>query len=183
MFITGLGIGPTLSVFTIVVQNAVPFRQLGVATSNLTFFRQIGGSIGLAITGTIFATSLSDQLPRQLSAQGVPQPLIDQFANSGSSALNDLVGVGQDLGAAILAAIPPQFQEAVTPFIAQIVDAIYEAFTQAVVATFWIGVFTTVAALLIATAIEEIPLRTHHGDAPARPAEDARSLTGASATD
>jgi EmrB/QacA subfamily drug resistance transporter len=48
MFITGLGIGPTLAVFTIVVQNAVPMRKLGVATSNLTFFRQIGGSIGLA---------------------------------------------------------------------------------------------------------------------------------------
>ena len=43
MFITGLGIGPTLAVFTIVVQNAVPFSKLGVATSNLTFFRQIGG--------------------------------------------------------------------------------------------------------------------------------------------
>ena len=57
MFVTGAGIGPTLSVFTIVVQNAVPFRQLGVATSNLTFFRQIGGSVGLAITGTIFRQS------------------------------------------------------------------------------------------------------------------------------
>ena len=48
MFVTGVGIGPTLSVFTIVVQNAVPFSKLGVATSNLTFFRQIGGSVGLA---------------------------------------------------------------------------------------------------------------------------------------
>ena len=46
MFITGLGIGPTLSVFTIIVQNAVPFSVLGVATSNLTFFRQIGGTVG-----------------------------------------------------------------------------------------------------------------------------------------
>ena len=55
MFVTGVGIGPTFSVFTIIVQNAVPFSELGVATSNLTFFRQIGGSIGLAFVGTIFA--------------------------------------------------------------------------------------------------------------------------------
>ena len=41
----GIGIGPTLAVFTIVVQNAVPFSKLGVATSNLTFFRQIGGTV------------------------------------------------------------------------------------------------------------------------------------------
>ena len=51
MFLAGLGVGPTFSVFTIVVQNAVPFSVLGVATSNLTFFRQIGGSVALAIVG------------------------------------------------------------------------------------------------------------------------------------
>ena len=45
MFIAGLGVGPTFSVPTIVIQNAVPFKELGVATSNLTFFRQIGGTI------------------------------------------------------------------------------------------------------------------------------------------
>src|SRR6478736_7135329 len=57
MFIAGLGVGPTFSVPTIVIQNAVPFRELGVATSNLTFFRQIGGTVSLAFVGTIFATS------------------------------------------------------------------------------------------------------------------------------
>ncbi len=62
MFIAGLGVGPTFSVPTIVIQNAVPFRQLGVATSNLTFFRQIGGTIALAFVGTIFATSFKDNL-------------------------------------------------------------------------------------------------------------------------
>ncbi|MEZ4597322.1 MAG: MDR family MFS transporter [Chloroflexota bacterium] len=48
MFITGLGIGPAFSVLTIVIQSVVPFERLGVATSNLTFFRQVGGSVGLA---------------------------------------------------------------------------------------------------------------------------------------
>ena len=62
MLIAGLGVGPTFSVPTIVIQNAVPFRQLGVATSNLTFFRQIGGSIALAFVGTIFGTTFVQQL-------------------------------------------------------------------------------------------------------------------------
>ena len=61
MFIAGLGVGPTFSVFTIVIQNAVPFRQLGVATSNLTFFRQIGGTIALAFVGTIFGSTFQEQ--------------------------------------------------------------------------------------------------------------------------
>jgi hypothetical protein len=51
---------PDLLVFTIVIQNSVPFRQMGVATSNLTFFRQIGGSVALAFVGTIFATAFQN---------------------------------------------------------------------------------------------------------------------------
>ena len=64
MLVTGLGIGPTLAVFTIVVQNAVPIERLGVATSNLTFFQQVGGTVGLAIAGTIFGTVLREEVPR-----------------------------------------------------------------------------------------------------------------------
>ena len=82
MFVTGLGIGPTLAVFTIVVQNAVPMQKLGVATSNLTFFRQIGGSIGLAIAGTVFATALRDQVPTQLTP--VFQSMRDSAAAGGA---------------------------------------------------------------------------------------------------
>ena len=92
MFVTGLGIGPTLAVFTIVVQNAVPVRSLGVATSNLTFFRQIGGSVGLAALGTVFGTRLAEEIPVQIAAAGVPQQMVDQFAaqSSGGSA-TDLI--------------------------------------------------------------------------------------------
>ena len=50
--------------FTIVIQNSVPFRQMGVATSNLTFFRQIGGSVALAFVGTIFATTFRSSWSR-----------------------------------------------------------------------------------------------------------------------
>ena len=188
MFITGLGIGPTLSVFTIVVQNAVPFRQLGVATSNLTFFRQIGGSIGLAITGTVFGTTLTTEIPKQMAAGGVPQQLVDQFANADTSAFDDLVGVGQDLGAQILTNVPEQFRPLVEPFIDAIVFAIHEGFTVAVTQALWVGVITTIGAFVIALAIKEIPLRAHHGDhAPAAGGDGtpgtAARLTGAPATE
>jgi EmrB/QacA subfamily drug resistance transporter len=185
MFITGLGIGPTLSVFTIVVQNAVPFRQLGVATSNLTFFRQIGGSVGLAITGTIFGTSLTQEIPRQMTAAGVPQPMVDQFAAAGTDGLETLIGVGQDLGSAILAAVPEQFRAMVEPLIPTIVSAIHEGFTIAITDAFFVGVVTTVLAFVAALALKEIPLRTHTGEAPAQPAlpDTPRTLAGAPAAD
>jgi EmrB/QacA subfamily drug resistance transporter len=174
MFITGVGIGPTLSVFTIVVQNAVPFQQLGVATSNLTFFRQIGGSIGLAISGTIFGTRLLDEIPTQLRAAGLPPQAVDQFANAGTSSLDNLVGVGTDLGTQILGLVPPAFQDAIKPLIPSIVGAIHEAFSIAVSAAFQVGVVTTVLAFLAAVALQEIPLRSTHREATAHPAADGR---------
>jgi len=179
MFITGLGIGPTLSVFTIVVQNAVPFRQLGVATSNLTFFRQIGGSVGLAVTGTVFGTALADNIPGSLVANGVPQQSVDQFAGQDVSALDNLVGVGQDLGAAILASVPAQFQEAVRPIIPNIVAGIHDAFSIAIGTTFQVGVVTTIIALVIAMAMKELPLRTTIGEPAAAPPPDRGDVAGA----
>jgi EmrB/QacA subfamily drug resistance transporter len=172
MFIAGMGVGPTFSVPTIVIQNAVPFRQLGVATSNLTFFRQIGGTISLAFVGTIFATSFQEKLVPQMTAAGVPQQVTDGFtqaSSSGSFDFSSLTGVG-DLGAAILKAIPPQFQAAVTPFIDAMVEGIHGAFSLATAQTFWLGVVGAIVALVAATAIKEIPLRTTNEMPVAAPA-------------
>jgi EmrB/QacA subfamily drug resistance transporter len=189
MFITGAGIGPTLSVFTIVVQNAVPFKQLGVATSNLTFFRQIGGSVGLAVTGTIFGSRLVEVLPGQLTAAGVPPQAVSQFSNAGTSALDNLVGVGTDLGTQILSLVPPAFQAAIKPIIPNIVSGIHSAFTIGVTSAFQIGVVTTVLAAGTALFLKEIPLRTHTGEAPVPATSAAGSepvpstWTGTPATD
>lgn len=185
MFVAGAGIGPTLSVFTIVVQNAVPFQQLGIATSNLTFFRQIGGSVGLAITGTVFGTRLLEEIPVQLTAAGLPQQAVDQFAGAGPSTLDRLVAVGGDLGAQILALVPPAFQEAVKPLIPAIVNGIHQAFSIAVTAAFQIGVVTTILAFVAALALKELPLRsTHEATSPAAAPVDAQpSLARTSATD
>jgi EmrB/QacA subfamily drug resistance transporter len=70
--LTGLGIGPSMSVFTVVIQNAAPRERLGTATSTLTFLRQVGGMVGLAIAGTVFSQGLSTQMPKQLSAAHLP---------------------------------------------------------------------------------------------------------------
>ncbi|HEY3335946.1 MAG TPA: MDR family MFS transporter [Candidatus Limnocylindrales bacterium] len=178
MFITGLGIGPTLSVFTIVVQNAVPVRDLGVATSNLTFFRQIGGSVGLALLGTVFANRLTDELPVQLSAAGVPQQMIDQFAASQSGGTSaDLIRVGEDLGQSILAQVPEAVRGVVEPFIPNIVFGIHQAFSLAVTNVFMIGVFTTVGALVFTVLMKELPLRKGFGPAQ----EPEREEVGAGA--
>jgi EmrB/QacA subfamily drug resistance transporter len=59
MVICGLGVGPSLPLYTLAVQNAVDFRRLGQATSASQFFRQIGGTMGAAVMGTVLATGLT----------------------------------------------------------------------------------------------------------------------------
>src|SRR5207302_2601197 len=90
MLILGLGIGPAMAGYTVVVQNAVPTNRLGVATSTLTFLRQIGASVGLAAAGTIFSSSFANRLPTNLAEEGVPQPVIVQMVK--------LSGVLQNVG-------------------------------------------------------------------------------------
>ncbi|WP_367323492.1 DHA2 family efflux MFS transporter permease subunit [Streptomyces sp. HUAS ZL42] len=61
-FVFGLGLGLVMQVLVLIVQNAVPYEDLGVATSGATFFRSIGASFGVAIFGTVFASRLGDEL-------------------------------------------------------------------------------------------------------------------------
>ena len=68
MLILGVGLGMVMQVLVIAVQNAVDYSDLGVATSGATLFRLIGGSLGTAILGAVFAARLSANLARLLPA-------------------------------------------------------------------------------------------------------------------
>jgi len=160
MFLAGLGVGPTLSVFTIVVQNAVPFKFLGTATSNLTFFRQVGGSVGLAIVGSYFGGQLATTIPARLTA-ALPPALAGQFAG-GSGDLSKLTNVG-DLGPSILANVPEAARPMVEPLIPTIVAAIKAGIADAIGSIFWLAVVASLVAFVVAALIEEIPLRSRAG--------------------
>jgi DNA-binding MarR family transcriptional regulator len=66
MLLLGLGLGFVMQVLIIAVQNAVDYRELGVATSNAILFRFIGGSLGTALLGAILATQLQVHVQRLL---------------------------------------------------------------------------------------------------------------------
>jgi EmrB/QacA subfamily drug resistance transporter len=157
MFIAGLGVGPTFAVFTLIVQNAVPFNMLGVATSNLTFFRQIGGTVALAIVGTLFASSFQSEFaPQVLAAGASPQSLgiLGQAAASGALDFNALTGTG-NLGAALQQSLP-SLPAADIP---SIVSGVHQAFSLGVASTFIIGVGASIFAALAAATMQELALR------------------------
>jgi len=154
MFITGLGIGPSLSVFTIVIQSVVPFEKLGVATGSLTFFRQIGGSVGLAIVGTIFGSSFADKLAPQLQAAGVPPDVATQVATrAAAGGGSQLTAAGTDLSQVLAQFLPPDL-------VPKVIAGLHEAFSLAIADTFWFGLGATVLALIaVVVALPEVPLR------------------------
>ena len=158
MFITGLGVGPVFSVFTLVVQGAVAPRQIGTATSSLTLFQQLGGSVGLAIAGTVFGSRLAEELPVQLAAS-VPPQVAAGFAGSGTAAIGRLSGVG-DIGQAILAATPPGARAQLEPFVPAIVEAIHRAFSIATASTFTFGIAAALVVVLVVAFLREAPART-----------------------
>ena len=132
MFVLGVGIGAVMQVLVIAVQNVVPYADLGVATSGVTFFRSIGGSFGTAAFGAIFASQLTGNLSRYLTGTPVPAGF---NASAGASP-------------ATLAKLPPA------------VHAGYiHAFAASLHTVFLIAVPITAVAFALTWLLKEVPLR------------------------
>jgi hypothetical protein len=88
MVLLGLGLGPTIPLYTIAIQNAVPLHQLGVATSTVTFFRQLGSTVGLAVVGSLFGATLTAELDARMgeATKGLPAAMVQRFAGGPGSA-------------------------------------------------------------------------------------------------
>jgi EmrB/QacA subfamily drug resistance transporter len=99
MILVGLGLGPSIPLYTLAIQNAVPPRQIGVATASATFFRQMGATVGVAVLGTVFASSLGGP------GQGAGDAGREAFAAATRNVYLVSVGIVV-LAAALTAAIP-----------------------------------------------------------------------------
>jgi len=151
MLVLGFGIGPAMAGFTVVVQNSVPMSRLGVATSTLTFLRQIGASVGLAAAGTIFSSSFASRLPANLAEQGVPQPLISVLVKYSGALQN--VGNGR----ALLQHLLPAPSQALIP---KVIAAANNALALSIGDLFWITIISGVLGLACCLLLRDRPLRS-----------------------
>lgn len=149
-FVLGTGLGLVMQVLVIIVQNAVDYRDLGTATSGVTFFRSIGGSFGTAVFGTIFANRLTIELAE--STAGIPQPP----GFNPASVEQDPQGLDQ---------LPTQ-----------LADAIRHGYAAAIDTVFLWAAPVAVLGFVIAWFVRELPLR---GSTAAAVAEPSEGLAGA----
>ncbi|MGW2703973.1 MFS transporter [Streptomyces sp. NPDC001340] len=134
MAVLGAGIGLVMPVLVLAVQNSVRLADLGTATSANTYFRQIGGSVGAAVFGTLFADRLTDALHRE------PPPRVGARLPDPESLTPQLVH-----------ALPPALR-----------DAYIRAYADAMPRIFLYLVPVLVLGLLIAFFLKEKPLVSHH---------------------
>jgi EmrB/QacA subfamily drug resistance transporter len=132
--VVGLGIGLVMQVLVVAVQNAVPYSQLGTATSAATFFRTIGGAFGVALFGTIFNSRLFAELPKYLPA----------------SALRHISGKNISSNPAQIDAFPSAIRHGYVL-----------AFSHSLETVFLIGVPFCAVAFALTWLLEEVPLREH----------------------
>ncbi len=71
MLLLGLGLGFVMQVLVLAVQNAVDYRDLGIATASATLFRSMGGTVGVPIFGAIFSNQLATTLAAHLDVEAV----------------------------------------------------------------------------------------------------------------
>jgi len=127
--VLGLGMGFLMYMTTILVQNSVEPKDMGVASSSRTFFQQIGGSIGVSLFGVIFARRLSEDLSARVP--GV-----------------HLGGSGGQFNPVTVNTLPETIKHAVFYSIAHAIDGVF----------IW-AVPATVAIFVLAWFVREVPLR------------------------
>ena len=161
MLIAGLGVGPTMAIFTLIVQNDVPFKRLGTATSDLTLIRQIGTSLGLTVAFTFFRNNLTWGLIHDsVVGAGAPAKAVPATAPPGFD-VGSLTAVGSTPADA-LAGVPQQL-------IGFYVSGFHEAFSIALANSMWVGVGAAALAFVTTLALKEKPLRAHfHAEQAAR---------------
>lgn len=156
--LTGFGLGITMPLYTIAVQNAVPYNLMGVATSSTMFFRSIGGSVGLAMLGSVMSSRFSAELTARLPAaiKGVISPqVINSLAN------NPQVLVSAEAQAR-LQTIFSQMGSAGSALYEQTFQALRQSLSSAISEAFLVSVAIMAIAFVANFFLKEIPLRKEH---------------------
>jgi MFS family permease len=106
--VMGLGLGLSMQIMVLIVQNSFPLREVGTATASNNFFRQIGATLGSAVVGSLFASRLAGLL-----AERLPAPAAGGGTPGGPNSLTPAV-VSQ-LPAPIKEAVISSYNDALTP--------------------------------------------------------------------
>jgi EmrB/QacA subfamily drug resistance transporter len=157
MLVLGVGLGSSMSLFTIVVQNAFPVERLGVVTASLAFFRSIGGVVGVAVLGSIMTNRMTSEL--QAGIAGLPPAIATKLGGVAANPQALMDPASQQALKAQLATLGSQAPQVAS----QVTSILRDAVAAAVTEVFLIGSVLIALAFVTSFFLREIPLRaTRH---------------------
>ena len=161
MVVMGFGLGVTMPIFPLAVQNAVPYEIVGVASAASQFFRSMGGALGSAVFGALlanrFAPSFQAALPSHILQAIPPSARADR----------EPAGIAQSRNQPSLFSKPSTFRARQDrPLTQQVLAAIRAALATSLQDVFVAGTCVMVAATLVLLLLRDIPLRQSNRQAP-----------------
>ena len=155
MVVMGLGLGQMMQTLTIASQNSVEAKDIGVATSSSTFFRQMGGTLGVAVFLSILFNQLADkgaEIGAKIQAAIQANPAL--LADPRNAAFTE----GSDLGSMIQS--DSSFLKTASP---ELANPIKEAFAESAGSVFVAAAIVVAVAFALSWFIKELALRTKSG--------------------
>jgi hypothetical protein len=138
LIVVGLGIGTTFPLYLTAVQVALPRQFMGVASSQIQFWRNLGGTVGSAILGAVLANRLPDYLTTRVSALNLPAGVGQRLPSGGANAILDPT---------LLAKLPAAFVHAIRLALSDTLHDIY----------LFAGI-VLIVALVSTVFLKEVPL-------------------------
>jgi EmrB/QacA subfamily drug resistance transporter len=160
VMIAGFGVGVMLQLFTIVSQNAFSIRDLGAVTSNVQFFKQIGGALGVAAMGSVLLNRFQTAFDTRLTPEVAAQVGADQIAR----VENPLSLLGASDPARTGDSLATQIPE-------PLVAVVRESLAIAVTDLYVVGAAIMLVGFVVTLFLPEIPLRTTNRDVVETPAD------------
>ncbi|MEI2397463.1 MDR family MFS transporter [Paenibacillus phytohabitans] len=158
MIVFGIGLGLAMPVFTLTVQNAVAPQMLGVATATTTLFRNLGGTIGIAVMGTVMNTTLTHKLESAVASGKGPDlsKLDPEAAGQLTAFMNPQLLLDQPKLKELHTTLPEQIR----PLFNQLIEMLRGALSDSLTVVFLSGTALLVIAAVLVLFLKEIPLRS-----------------------
>ncbi len=148
LLITGVGLGLTMPIFTLTVQNAVEHKYLGVATATSQLSRQIGGTVGVAVLGYVMSSKMTNDLVGATMPE-LPSEQVEQLQSP------ELL-MDPDLVTSVQETLPVETHSAFE----QVISMMREALNVGLTTVFFVSGVVIVVAFLLTLLLNEIELRT-----------------------
>jgi EmrB/QacA subfamily drug resistance transporter len=155
MIVFGIGLGTAIPLFVLAVQNAVPYRVMGIATSSMQFLRMVGGTMGVAIMFSIIQGQYHQGIEENVPAVVQENPQTSEALSDPQFLVNTQALERIEAGfAAFGAQGEALFDETLTGVRVSLADGITEAF--------FIAIFVLAASVVVGAFLKEEPLRKTH---------------------